>query len=328
MKLSDYQVFNNSSRKTLVFHFGTGAGFFSEYNNMLKAIAYCLIHKIKFVLYSADATFRVQSGWTDYFLPFTEEVFSDFHREYNSRIPDYRQTYSLRRYFKSQILSIIKRDRKWKAKYVPFYRKSKAISNLKKKYRFDYFTYDLWYDFVSLKNEEKVCIANLFEGKIFELISAIDKMIWRFNEKTQLAIDININKIQLKQTEFIGFHIRRGDKFKEAELFSLKKYIERAEKTSYIRNAFIATDDYGIIKEFSANFPNWTVSTLESPTNKGYNQDDFNKKYALIKYNEIVNILSSIELLSKAHFIVCTSSSNIGQYLTIKLGKKLIQSLD
>lgn len=54
-----YRLLNNSFKKTMIYHIGIDAGFFTEYTYMLHAMLYCLQHKIQFKLYSDDANF----GW-------------------------------------------------------------------------------------------------------------------------------------------------------------------------------------------------------------------------------------------------------------------------
>lgn len=56
----------------MIFHLGIDAGFFTEYTYMLHAMLYCLQHKIQFKLYSDDANFGWEKGWTDCFVPFCE----------------------------------------------------------------------------------------------------------------------------------------------------------------------------------------------------------------------------------------------------------------
>jgi len=67
MDLVDYQKLNDSFKPTLVFHLGVEAGFFSEFNNMVLAMLYCLHHAIRFVLYSDNANFKVGKGWDNHF---------------------------------------------------------------------------------------------------------------------------------------------------------------------------------------------------------------------------------------------------------------------
>ena len=52
-----YHLLNSSFKKTMIYHIGIDAGFFTEYTYMLHAMLYCLQHKIQFKLYSDDANF-------------------------------------------------------------------------------------------------------------------------------------------------------------------------------------------------------------------------------------------------------------------------------
>jgi hypothetical protein len=58
-------VLNNSYKSKLVFGIGIHAGFYSEINNMVIAMVYCLHNGIKFSLHSSNANFRYKSGWED-----------------------------------------------------------------------------------------------------------------------------------------------------------------------------------------------------------------------------------------------------------------------
>lgn len=43
-----YHLLNRSFKKTMIYHIGIDAGFFTEYTYMLHAMLYCLQHKIQF----------------------------------------------------------------------------------------------------------------------------------------------------------------------------------------------------------------------------------------------------------------------------------------
>ena len=68
-----YRKVNEKFESVLVFHVGESAGFFSEYNCMILVMLYCLQHKIQFKLYSRDANFGYEKGWTDFFESFCKE---------------------------------------------------------------------------------------------------------------------------------------------------------------------------------------------------------------------------------------------------------------
>ena len=146
MDRDQYGRINNSYKITLVFHLGLDAGFFSEYCNMLYAISYCLLHRVRFTVYCKDANFGKERGWQDYFQPFFPEVFDDFHHTMNYRFSEKKITTSLRHFFGSIKKSLLNRDF---SSYRPYYllHDSKTVKSIKKKYHFDYFTQDIWNDF-------------------------------------------------------------------------------------------------------------------------------------------------------------------------------------
>lgn len=80
-----YKELNDSFAQTLVFKVGANSGFYSEINNMIFAMLYCLDNKIKFKITSLDANFSNAKGWQEYFIPFCEEYNSVFHSKYNHR---------------------------------------------------------------------------------------------------------------------------------------------------------------------------------------------------------------------------------------------------
>ena len=91
-----YRRVNESFRRRMVYHVGVDCGFFVEMNYMINAMLYCLARRIRFQLYSDDANYGTGVGWTEYFLPFCEEVHEPFHRLYNfHRPPSWRRILKL-----------------------------------------------------------------------------------------------------------------------------------------------------------------------------------------------------------------------------------------
>ena len=104
----------------MIFHLGIDAGFFTEYTYMLHAMLYCLQHKIQFKLYSDDANFGWEKGWTDCFVPFCEEVHEAFHHTYNThRLPSWKALMKDKKLPKTKLM-------KWKLKATSVYRRYAA----------------------------------------------------------------------------------------------------------------------------------------------------------------------------------------------------------
>ena len=73
-----YQPINSSFKEKLVFRLGIDAGFFSEFNNMILAMAWCLENEVQFVLSSRHAWFD-ERGWSAWFRPFVKESHRPIH---------------------------------------------------------------------------------------------------------------------------------------------------------------------------------------------------------------------------------------------------------
>lgn len=289
--LSKYQKLNNSfEQDELIFHVGSDAGFYSEFNNMVLAIAYCLKYRIKFLLYSEDANFGYKEGWTDFFVPFCDEVTSKFHRKHNLRYVD--------PFFLSRGFNRIK---------VLLYRLS---------HRHTYLTSDLFYRFRTVDFQRMFfSIPELgIDGNLRDISRYIIEMIYQFNENTELEIKNLIKSIELPD-KYIGLHIRGGDKFVEHELEACATYMTKAEQLSSLREAYVLTDDYTVIQTLRRDYPYWHFYTLTDPSEKGYFHQSFLKQTADDRRKKLIKLFASMELLRSSELFVGTLSSNPGMFL-------------
>lgn len=295
MQLAEYTSYNLKPKKRLVFHFGENAGFYSEFNNMILGIAYCLLHNIRFQMYSEDAVFRTAHGWNDYFLPFCEEKHCFMHHFIN------------------------KRASRKKVGRQKVYRVFNQIFNPDL-----YLTSDLWHEFRNLdKTLENTAYRSFFHesASLQDVCSEIISMIYRFNDTTQKEIDQAISTLSI-DGEYVGFHIRGGDKVIEHKLLEVKEYIEAAEKYTHIRQAYIFTDDYSAFELLCSEYPNWKFFTLASSTDEGYFHKQFIKLPVEVRRAKMIYMFSSLELLSAAQHNFCTYSSNVGMFLGMRVSEK------
>jgi hypothetical protein len=287
--IKEYNELNNSFKKqTLIFHLGSRAGFFSEYNNMILAMLYCLTNKIRFVLYSKDAIFGYKEGWNDYFIPFCEEISSsNFHNKYNFRYPGF---------FKPLRPHVIM--------YKLF-----NPNNL--------LTFELYNLIRSRDNEKKhYFIPELnIDGNLIESCQILVNMTWRYNQTTENNINKLISKLNLPNN-YSGLHIRGGDKITEMKLFSTNEYLNKLETISKEKNIFILTDDYRCIKNIDSNY---SIYTLCKESEIGYFHNDHKKNNRLIIKESHERLFASIDILSKSNVFVGTFGSNVGMYLGIRM---------
>lgn len=289
--LEQYQRLNNSfKRRKLIFNVGAFAGFYSEFNNMVLAVIYCLDHKIKFSIYSSDANFSCDKGWEDYFLPFCDISTDEFNRKYNLRDID-------------DLSRLQKKKRKklflWK---VIHYR--------------TYLTFDVFRKCRDRKLEQhSYNIPELnFSGDLLSLTSQIINVIYRFNEQTELEINSMIAALDLPD-QYVGLHIRCGDKFIEHEQMDCSSYIAKAEKLSLLRVAFVFTDDYRVIETLRKDYADWTFYTLTEFSERGYVHSDFCIIPPLVKRKTMVKLFASMEILRNSELFVGTFSANPGMFM-------------
>lgn len=290
--LEKYQKLNQSFRRELIFHVGATSGFYSELNNMVLAMAYCLLCRIKFSLYSEDANFKCDEGWNDYFLPFCKEFKGGFYHKYNLRDED--PNFVIRSF--------------WRRLRFLFYRIS---------HRRTFLTYDLFFKFrlVSFdRTSFTIPELGVKNADLRSLSRDIINMIYCFNAETSEAINKCIESLELPK-EYIGFHIRGGDKVAEHCLEDCTKFIAKAEKLSHLRVAYVSTDEFDVIQRLRQEYPDWIFYTLTEPTERGFSYQDFVKLSPQNKKEDMIKLFASMEILRNSTVFVGTFSSNLGMFL-------------
>ncbi|MDR1544517.1 MAG: hypothetical protein LBS50_08975 [Prevotellaceae bacterium] len=305
-------------KKTLIFNIGYHAGFYSEYLGMLFAIAYCRMNGIGFKLFSKDANFKIKNGWTDYFLPFCEEVTDDFHSTFNSRFP----FPSVKQYAKF-IYKKLRYGTKtpkwiWLKFTFSFLKQSFQKNFYKKKYNFTYYTFELWNKFyyqlnpcynysVLDKKVEKQTLRDLYKHIICET--------YKFNEYTENQIDNIIKNLNLPE-KFVGIHIRQGDKITEDEVYDWQKYFTFLYKNvKYCKNVFIFTDDYQVIENIKAELPDYQIYTLCKKEDRGYDNNAFQNRGLEYKTQKLLEMFASVEILCKSALFIGAYNSSPDMFI-------------
>lgn len=311
-----YTSLNKSFRKKLVFHLGCEAGFFSEYNNMILAMLYCLDNKIQFVLYSKDANFGHKKGWEDYFEPFCEESDTFYIPFSRASLEIFHRNYNIRNYSEYD--------------NIPFKLKDKIKIKLYKIFNnVSYLTQDIWKTIRSRDMENKhYYIPQLgIDGDIRQACSVLIDLTWRYNKNIKEKIDNLISSLNLPH-KYAGFHIRQGDKIQESELIDSLIYLKEAERYSDTKNAFILTDDYTVIEQLRKEQPQWNVYTLCPDTDRGYIFSKFLAQDQTEQQNSYLRLFASVDVISQGAFFVGTVSSNPGMYLGMRLPHDKFHSID
>jgi len=299
--VEQYRTLNESFKSKLVYHLGAEAGFFSEFNNMILAMLYCIKHNIQFELFSKDANFGYEKGWQDYFLPFCNESNVTLHSKLNPRQP--AREIALKNKFKIFLFKICTKT--------------------------EYFTFDLWNEFHS-KNFEKfyfdLPLLNI-KGNIQQACAKLIDLTWRYNKETEDEINEIISSLNIPE-HYIGMHIRGGDKFIEYEKVEVDKYIDIALQKSDLRDVFLLTDDYRIIIQMRKDYPTWNFFTLCDENERGYFHTEFVNSNTEYKKNKIIKLFSSVDVLNKAEHFIGTFSSNPGMYLGMRMKDSKVHGVD
>jgi len=292
-----YNELNNSFKKTLVFHLGADAGFFSEYNNMILTMLYCLEHKIRFILYSGNANFGHDKGWKDYFLPFCDEETEKFHAKYNFRYP------GIFKILRPQVLfyHLLHRNCLLTYEVLPSARKD-------------------------TQKQKQYYIPELgIDGGVQDACCVLVELTWKYNLQTEDRIKKLLLSLKLPE-RYAGLHIRGGDKSKEATLQPVSDYIEKLSAVYDGQNIFVLTDDYCFINELKDK--SFFVYTLCEKNERGYFHKAFEKNDKLFIKQSHEKLFASIEALSQAQCFIGTFSSNPGMYMGMRMSKDKIFGID
>ena len=296
--LARYDGLNRSFDRKLVFRFGDGAGFFSEFNNMILAMLYCLDNQIQFTLYTPpDGTLAIEKGWNDYFLPFCEQTAVPFHKIHNERF-------------------VLKAPSRWQ----------KSIRAFGKwKGGFDYYTYELWDDFRSPRFIEKAFDVPELSicGDLLSSTSRLIEMIWRFSDNIRTPIQRRMESLDLPE-KYVGLHIRGGDKVMEAKVFSPDDYMDLVKKSTGIRDVFVLTDEYRHFLYLQDRYPGYRFYTTCGPHESGYDFPSFQKLAKPTQFNEYAKLLASMEVLSGATLAFGSCKANPGMFLGMRIGRRFI----
>lgn len=303
--LTDYRQTNESFEKQLVFHLGARSGFFSEYNNMILCMIYCLQNGIQFQLYSRDLSLGFRHGWPDYFEPFCPESSNLLHKLFNDRFARPTPQFKLRKAFGPLV---------------------KTLSGC------DYLTYELWEQFRAFSGltEDFQLPVSSFQFQSRSLRDACRELVamtWRFKPGIEQEIHNEGLKADLPEN-YLAVHIRAGDKIKEYEGRPLAAYMDKLQSVSDLRDVLVMTDDYRIFEQLCADYPDWNFQTLETSKQQGYQHRKNKRKSLAEKRTGTIQFFAGIELAANAKHFVGTFSSNVGKYLGMRMAPEHCHGVD
>lgn len=317
LNLASYQQVNKSFTKRMVYRAGVDCGFCAEMNYMVDAMLYCLVHHIKFQLYSKDANFGTGIGWSEYFLPFCEEVHENFHRKYNyHKLPSWPNILKICRSQKS--LGPVA----WKIKKTIMTFIGRCVS---------YKTYGekvLLAQDVPLEPVRWCYIPELgIDGDYLSTFNLLARMVWRLqpeilNKEETYKMNLSLPPI------YSGAQIRGGDKASETKLIDGKTHIEKLNLHDD-DSLFILTDDYRLFLQAIEDFPKLKLSTLCQEDEKGYYHKLFCQKDFQSKKEAITRLIVSVDLLlSSSSFVGSITTGPSVFILKLRYKESKVQAVD
>ncbi|WP_288880198.1 hypothetical protein [Pedobacter panaciterrae] len=291
MLLEDYKKINSSFKRHCVYRIGNEAGFFSEINNMLMAMVFCLENKLQFRLYSANSNFG-EDIWKDYLIPFTKHSTSKSHALFNERPYIHKRPYPL---------------------------DVNELFSIKKRLSREFLTQDIW-PYIRNKefyNVDYMVDSPYIKGNLTLVISVLIKCVWNYNKFAKQQISQLIRELEAPE-KYAAIFVRRGDKYFEAPLQEIRKYINKVDALTNSKDfpLFISSDDYQIIEEAKVLFPERNIIHFNFEGDKGYFMEDFKSNYSKAQQKaKIVQLLAQVEILKNATYFVGTYSTNVGVFV-------------
>lgn len=297
-----YLNLNNSYRHTLTYTFGK-TGFHSAINNMILTMVFCLKYKIRFRIYADDFIYFPESGWNQIFASQLPQTHNSFFKRYNIKSDlivndSLKGRYILLRHHLYQLLT---------------------GNNLVSSSFFECRTF--WF------SKEHFSFPELgIEGDLRDVCKQLASIVYVFNDNYREKMRIMESKICLPD-QYVGIHIRRGDKIKEREYESIDNYISLAEKETTIRNAFILTDDFTIIEDLQNKYKGWQFYTLTFPYERGFVIGPSTEDKQRMD-NELVKVVTSLDIMSRGQLFIGTVSTNPGMFLGMVMDRDKVKYID
>ena len=303
LNLSDWKELNNSFPRRLIYHTGIDCGFTVELNYMINAMLYCLAKGYRFQLYSDDANFGTGKGWTEYFMPFCEEVHESFHHNYNlHRPPTWRRV--MKNVIKTRSLSFVF----WKLKFL-----LKSLIGHWQAFR-AYGEYVRLSQDVAHNPDKYYHIPALgISCSYTEAYAMMARMVWQPQPGLQQQIADTKHRLSLPQV-YSGIQIRGGDKVQEARLITGRQIIEalHPQEGDCI---FALADNYHQLEIVRNEFPQVRIISLCQPDETGYYHQAFTRLSPQEKKESIIRLLTSLDILFQCRAFVGTITSGPSVFL-------------
>lgn len=128
----------------------------------------------------------------------------------------------------------------------------------------------------------------------------------------------------------IGIHIRTGYvPISINAYYDAIKEFQKANKLEEL-SVFVMTDNYKSFEALKSRAdPSWTLYTLDSSYQSGYNNGEYKQLPTKQRRSEYIKFISELLIMRGIRAIVCTLSSNVGRWLYVNIQDgSYLKSLD
>lgn len=153
--------------------------------------------------------------------------------------------------------------------------------------------------------------------------------ILTLNQDVKTKIESTRNAIKLPK-DYIGIHIRRGDKITTGEMenISLDEYVDEIKKGN-TSNIYIATDDLTTVEIIRDSLgSDYRVFYNPDLNARGFDEGSFNKMSKQAKQKETETLLTDMFILFGSKKFIGTYSSNLSRVVPCVIGFDKCVSLD
>mmetsp|Transcript_1057 Transcript_1057/g.3282 ORF Transcript_1057/g.3282 Transcript_1057/m.3282 type:complete len:421 (-) Transcript_1057:100-1362(-) len=154
--------------------------------------------------------------------------------------------------------------------------------------------------------------------EVFDNMKRFVRNVWKPNKSIRDNTQDSMRQMNLIPGQYVGLHIRRGDKALEVPLIPLEDYAHAVKISgSNATTIFLATDDGSILWELKQLLPGYKIFTFADPSSTGHLQRTANEAALRGTVLSTMSLVAEIDILRQAEYFIGTYSSNIGRLLAV-----------
>jgi hypothetical protein len=297
--------------KAIVFHL-TNRGTYSELNNLVMAYSYSVENKIDFYIDDRTWSGSPYNGLDDFFQ--------------SDHLKLWKRGLKLRSVLNNTVNGAGPVENYIRA--ISHFAFKKIFIKFNSIFFPDYQFTPSYFEKMRLKARSPFVIA----GKIHDPLVFHNqnlKYLLQYNSKTELQIQQRIQLVKAALgDDFIGCHIRRGDKIdNQMAKISLDLYCDEIKKQP-VDGVFIATDDTSVVEYVKEKLPGKKLFTFAKADKSGWVEKEFRSTSGAKKYDDMLDLFTDVETLVASSFFIGTFSSCVGQHINLRRQRQRCHSID